>query len=107
MKDFGKFYGHFVNFTAVYFMIICGHFGIFSRFGMLYKEKSGNPAAPSRARNRALMSCPFLRVRVRVCVNAYKIIFSTLNKRIFCPFYTVQIPRVIFNNFFGRGDIYL
>jgi hypothetical protein len=25
------------------FGIFCGHFGIFSRLGMLYQEKSGNP----------------------------------------------------------------
>jgi hypothetical protein len=24
-------------------MAICGHFGIFSQFGLLYQEKSGNP----------------------------------------------------------------
>jgi hypothetical protein len=24
-------------------LYICGHFGIFFRFGMLYQEKSGNP----------------------------------------------------------------
>jgi hypothetical protein len=48
MKDVGKFYGHFVYFTAIWyslwpFGIFCGHLGIFSHFGMLYQEKSGNP----------------------------------------------------------------
>jgi hypothetical protein len=35
LLPFGIFYGHLVYF--------CGHFGIFSRFGMSNKEKSGNP----------------------------------------------------------------
>jgi hypothetical protein len=49
MNDVGKFYGHLVYlFTAIWY-IVCP-FGIFavslvyfSRFGMLYQEKSGNP----------------------------------------------------------------
>jgi hypothetical protein len=37
LRPNGIFYGHLVNF--------CGHLGIFfSRFGMWYREKSGNPA---------------------------------------------------------------
>jgi hypothetical protein len=48
MKDVGKFYCHSVYLTAisyidvswVYFMVILV---CFSRFGMLYQEKSGNP----------------------------------------------------------------
>jgi hypothetical protein len=48
MMYVGKIYGHFVFTTAiwVYFMAMlyfCGHIGIFSSFGMLYREKSGNP----------------------------------------------------------------
>jgi hypothetical protein len=55
--SFGKFCGHLENFVVIWnilwsfgihnlwsFRIFCGHFGIFSRFGMLYQEKSGNPA---------------------------------------------------------------
>jgi hypothetical protein len=63
MEDFGIFYGHLVYFTAIWYIfcpfgIFCGNFlyfvaiwyifiviwYIFSRFGMLFKEKSGNPA---------------------------------------------------------------
>jgi hypothetical protein len=47
MEDGAIFYEHFVYFTAKYFMAIwyiLWSFGIFShRFGMLYREKSGNP----------------------------------------------------------------
>jgi hypothetical protein len=37
MEDVGIVYGHFG--------IFCGHFVYFSRFGLLWQEKSGNPAA--------------------------------------------------------------
>jgi hypothetical protein len=48
MKDAGKSYGHLVYFTAIAYNLLpsgifCGHFGNFSRFGMLYQDKSGNP----------------------------------------------------------------
>jgi hypothetical protein len=49
MEDVGLFYGHLVHFTV--FCYILWTFGIgrgnlvyFSRFGILYQEKSGNPA---------------------------------------------------------------
>jgi hypothetical protein len=57
MENVGIFYVHFVYFTALEnilwpFGIFCGHlvyfvviWCIFPRFGILYKEKSGNPAA--------------------------------------------------------------
>jgi hypothetical protein len=43
MIDVGKFYGHLVHFTAISYIlwlfgVFCGHFGILSRFGMLYRE---------------------------------------------------------------------
>jgi hypothetical protein len=49
IEDIGILYGHLVYFTTiwyifghlVYFMIIWHVY--FSRFGMLYQEKSGNP----------------------------------------------------------------
>jgi uncharacterized Tic20 family protein len=41
---FGKFCGH-----VVYFMVI---WYIFSRFGMLYHEKSGNPAVDTEIGSR-------------------------------------------------------
>jgi hypothetical protein len=63
MEDVGVYYGHLVYFVAIWdiswlFGTFCGHlvyfvaiwdiswlFGIFfPRFGMLYQEKSGNPA---------------------------------------------------------------
>jgi hypothetical protein len=37
-----SFYGKMVYFMAIRFIL--WPFGIFSRFGMLYREKSGNPA---------------------------------------------------------------
>jgi hypothetical protein len=45
LKFVGIFYGHLLYFVAI--CHFCGHlilwlFGIFSRFGMLYQEKSGN-----------------------------------------------------------------
>jgi hypothetical protein len=66
MENYGAFcvplvyliYGHLVSFMAIRyslwpfvtcivwpFGIFCGHLVYFSRFGMLYKEKFGNPAA--------------------------------------------------------------
>jgi hypothetical protein len=49
MKDVGRLYGHLVRFTDIPCILL--PFGIFvvilvyfSRFGMLYQEKSGNPA---------------------------------------------------------------
>jgi hypothetical protein len=48
----GNFYGHLVHFVVIW--------DIFSRFGMLHKEKSGNPASYE-------VSCctTFLRVKKR------------------------------------------
>jgi hypothetical protein len=36
MEDVGIFYGHLVYFMAIWYIFPC--------FGMLYQEKSGNPA---------------------------------------------------------------
>jgi hypothetical protein len=52
MEDTGIFYGHLVHFMAIgyilwHFGIICGHLVYFPRFGLLYYEKSGNPALKS------------------------------------------------------------
>jgi hypothetical protein len=48
MKDVGKFYGHLVYLHFVYFIavcyILCLFWYIFSSFGILYQENSGNPA---------------------------------------------------------------
>jgi hypothetical protein len=44
------FYGHLVYFGFVWYIL--GSFGIFSRFGMFYKEKSGNTVQLSATRNR-------------------------------------------------------
>jgi hypothetical protein len=43
MENVGIFYGHFKHFTAVGYIHIYGQLVYFSRFGMLYQEKSGNP----------------------------------------------------------------
>jgi hypothetical protein len=37
LLPFRILYGHLVG-------VFCGHFGIFSGFGIFYREKSGNPA---------------------------------------------------------------
>jgi hypothetical protein len=38
----GLFHSHLVYFMAI--RLFCGHLVYFSRFGMLYLEKSGSPA---------------------------------------------------------------
>jgi hypothetical protein len=48
MEDVGIFYGHFVHFTVLCYIlctfgIVCGNLVYFFRFGILYQEKSGNP----------------------------------------------------------------
>jgi hypothetical protein len=57
MEDDGIFYGHLVN-----FMVFCYSYGhwiqfvviwyILSRFGILYQEKSGNPATHTNIKSR-------------------------------------------------------
>jgi hypothetical protein len=58
MVDDGLFYGHLVYFTAIWsilqpFGTFCGHLVffivIFTRFGTLYEEKSGNPGLAALA----------------------------------------------------------
>jgi hypothetical protein len=51
MKDVGKFYGNLVYFNAISYIIkavwhfLCSFWcRYFPRFGLLYREKSGNPA---------------------------------------------------------------
>jgi hypothetical protein len=51
MEGVGIFYDHLSYFTAIWCMFwpfhtIYGHLVYFSRFGMLYQEKSGNPEMP-------------------------------------------------------------
>jgi hypothetical protein len=48
MKDVGIIYGHLVHFTVYWYIlltfgILCGNLVYFSRFGILYQEKFGNP----------------------------------------------------------------
>jgi hypothetical protein len=49
MEDVGIFYGHLVHFMVFCYIlwtfgVVCGNLVYFSHFGILYKEKSGNPA---------------------------------------------------------------
>jgi hypothetical protein len=49
MKDAGIFYGHLVYFATILyilwpFVVFCNYLVSFSHFGMLYQDKSGNPA---------------------------------------------------------------
>jgi hypothetical protein len=53
MEDVGIFYGRLVHFTVFCYMlwtfgIVRGNLVYFSRFGILYKEKSGNPAIENK-----------------------------------------------------------
>jgi hypothetical protein len=53
MENLGTFYDHLVYFTAVGnilwpFGVFCGHLVCFPRSGILYQEKSGNPATKMR-----------------------------------------------------------
>jgi hypothetical protein len=41
MENVGIFYGHLEY--LVYFMAACGYLVYISRFGIFYKEQSGNP----------------------------------------------------------------
>jgi hypothetical protein len=43
-----------IRYSILPLRVFCGYLGIFSRFGMLYQEKSGNPGAN-------LSSCDFSR----------------------------------------------
>jgi hypothetical protein len=68
MNYFGLCYGHFVYFTAIWYIlrpfgIFYGHlvyftviWYIFSRFGMLYQVKSGNPVDAPFQSNLPLIS---------------------------------------------------
>jgi hypothetical protein len=52
MDNVGIFYGHLEYLTAMWYIswpfgTFFRHFNIFSRFGMFYQEKSGNPSSPS------------------------------------------------------------
>jgi hypothetical protein len=55
MKDVGQFYGHLFNFTAISFIFMAmwytswSFWYIFPVFGMLWREKSGNPGVRSEA----------------------------------------------------------
>jgi hypothetical protein len=49
MEDVWNVFGHSVYFTAISYIycpfgIFCDHLGMFFSFGILYQEKSGNPA---------------------------------------------------------------
>jgi hypothetical protein len=54
LEDVGIFYGHLVHFTVFCYtlwtfgIIVRGNLVYFFRFGILYEEKSGNPAALER-----------------------------------------------------------
>jgi hypothetical protein len=60
MENDGTFYGHSVHFTVFCYIlwtfgiVSCGNLIYFPRFGILYQEKSGNPAT-----HRATQSFPF------------------------------------------------
>jgi hypothetical protein len=48
MENVSLFCGHFINFPAIWYILwpfgkFCGHLYIFPRFGILHREKYGNP----------------------------------------------------------------
>jgi hypothetical protein len=56
MEDDGIFYGHSVHFTVFWdilwaFGVISSNLVYFSRFGILYKEKSGNSGRADHSKN--------------------------------------------------------
>jgi hypothetical protein len=61
-EDVGIFYYHLAYFTSIWYIlwqlaIVYGYVVYFSRFGMLYQEKSGNPGSttfPMEERKKAL-----------------------------------------------------
>jgi hypothetical protein len=57
MEDVGICYGHLVHFTVICYIlwtfgIVRGNLVYFSRFGIMYREKSGNPETNRRRRGR-------------------------------------------------------
>jgi hypothetical protein len=52
-RSFVIFYGHLVQFVIIWY--------IFSCFGILYQEKSGNPGGPGRSSEKKLPKVPFYR----------------------------------------------
>jgi hypothetical protein len=59
MEDVGIFYVHLVFFTAIWYIlwILCSFGIIFSRFGILYEERSGNPEIHHRTFPRLSCGC--------------------------------------------------
>jgi hypothetical protein len=63
MDDCGIFYGHLVHFTVFCdilwtFGVISSNLVYFSRFGILYKGKSGNPGLDGSSRLISLLIFP-------------------------------------------------
>jgi hypothetical protein len=83
LRTFGLFYGHLVYFTDIWYILwLLWSFGtyIFSRFGMLHQERSGNP---DFERSKF---CHHLRLLITIyaCKYLYIIIsiFTTLSKKL-------------------------
>jgi hypothetical protein len=43
MENVGIFFCYLVNFTAIWYILLSFGFEVIPSFGILYKEKSGNP----------------------------------------------------------------
>jgi hypothetical protein len=61
MEDVGIFYGHLVHFTDFCYIlwtfgIVCGNLIYFSRFGILYEEKSGNPEQKTKIYHETILT---------------------------------------------------
>jgi hypothetical protein len=58
MEDNGIYYGHLVQFMVFCYMlwtfgVVCGNSVYFSRFGILHREKSGNPGCETQIKKLA------------------------------------------------------
>jgi hypothetical protein len=79
LRPFGQFSRHLVYFVVIWYIlwsfgIFCGHLVHFSRFGMFYREKSGNPvfSVLVRCTNKNLATlflAPHLQARNEHCLS--------------------------------------
>jgi hypothetical protein len=87
MDDVGTFYDHLVYFTT--FGYILWPFDILSRFGMLYQEKSGNPAKGQNFGPSGHPVCgpSFLFMTAKICAGYSNslLVFNTVSKTEFIP----------------------
>jgi hypothetical protein len=93
LEPFGLFYGLWKYFTAIGYIL--GSLGIFPRFGVLYQDKSGNPAsvffAPSCDFSRDLLLRISAIWRRGICSNSREEICPKNRKRIFSAEFVLTV----------------